>query len=75
MNHLATKGPLSIVADASKWSDYETGVYDGCDDWDNITIDHGIQLVGYGTDTQYGDYFLIRNSWDSTWGEDGYIRI
>jgi len=38
-------------------------------------IDHAIQLVGYGTDDQYGDYWLVRNSWTPLWGEDGYIRI
>merc|ERR1712135_113898 len=28
-----------------------------------------------GTDETLGDYFLVRNSWDTTWGENGYIRI
>lgn len=33
-------------------------------------------LVGYGTDEITGeDYYLIRNSWGSGWGENGYIRI
>lgn len=41
----------------------------------NVDIDHVVQLVGYGTDAQLGDYFLIRNSWDVTWGEKGYIRL
>ena len=42
MDHLANTGPLSIVVDASAWSDYETGVFDGCSNWNNITIDHGV---------------------------------
>mgnify|MGYP006192210421 CR=1 FL=1 len=50
---------------------YEGGVYDGsC----GTTIDHAVQLVGYGTDAGT-DYWLVRNSWGESWGESGYIRI
>lgn len=31
--------------------------------------------MGYGTDNQGGDYWLVRNSWSPAWGEEGYIRI
>jgi cathepsin L len=74
MNALANTGPLAINVDASSWQDYETGVFGGC----NMTspdIDHVVQLVGYGTDDNLGDYWTIRNSWTPAWGEDGYIRI
>jgi cathepsin L len=71
---LATTGPLSVALDASAWSSYEYGVFNHC----NNTvpdIDHGVLLVGYGTDPQYGPYWLVRNSWTTGWGEDGYIRL
>jgi cathepsin L len=73
---LAHKGPLAIVVDASQWSDYESGIYTGCDYAKNISIDHGVQLVGYGFDSNLNQsYWLVRNSWSAGWGEEGYIRL
>lgn len=74
MAHLASVGPL-VVNVQSNWKDYHSGVFDGCTNLTNIDIDHSVQLVGYGTDSKEGDYWLIRNSWDVTWGEAGYIRL
>jgi cathepsin L len=74
LSHLATTGPLAITIDASDWSLYEEGVFDGCNQT-NPDLDHGVQLVGYGTDSAHGDYWLVRNSWSPQWGENGYIRI
>eukprot|EP01116_Phalansterium_solitarium_P001564 TRINITY_DN1137_c0_g3_i1.p1 TRINITY_DN1137_c0_g3~~TRINITY_DN1137_c0_g3_i1.p1 ORF type:complete len:404 (+),score=174.22 TRINITY_DN1137_c0_g3_i1:86-1213(+) len=71
---LATQGPLIVNVDASAWSAYEEGVFNGCNQ-QNPDIDHVVQLVGYGTDSKYGDYWLVRNSWTTGWGESGYIRL
>jgi len=71
---VATQGPLVINVDASSWFGYSSGVYDGCNQ-QNPDIDHVVQLVGYGTDSSAGDYWLVRNSWGSDWGENGYIRL
>jgi len=65
-------GPIAISVDAS-WHGYEEGVFDGPM---SATIDHAVVLDGYGTDAASGyDYWLVRNSWGSSWGEQGYIRI
>jgi len=74
MAALANVGPLAINVDASSWHDYESGVFDGCD-YDKMDLDHVVVLVGYGTDDELGDYWIVRNSWSPTYGEAGYIRI
>lgn len=40
-----------------------------------MDVNHAVVMVGYGTDEQYGDYWLIRNSWGTHFGENGYIRL
>lgn len=71
---LAFKGPLVVVVDASQWHSYDRGVFDGCRQ-DALELNHAVLLVGYGTDERLGDYWLVRNSWGTAWGEDGYIRL
>jgi cathepsin L len=73
---LVTKGPLAISVDASTWFEYETGVFSGCNYSNNISIDHAVQLVGYGFDATLNEhYWLVRNSWSASFGESGYIRL
>jgi len=75
MNHLANVGPLAVSVDASLWHSYRGGVFAGCSFNQNIGLNHVVQLAGYGTDAADGDYWLVRNSWGSSWGEAGYIRL
>ena len=74
MTHLAEVGPLGVAVYASGWGSYGGGIYSGCSYDSNIALNHAVQLVGYGSDTD-GDYWIVRNSWGSSWGESGYIRL
>lgn len=72
MTAVATHGPVAISVAADEWSFYDSGVYNGdC----GVVIDHAVTLEGYGTDEEGNDFWLVRNSWGSGWGEEGYIRI
>lgn len=67
---------VSIDANNEYIAFYESGIINtqkcGTD------LDHAVTAVGYGVDSSSGKdqpYFLIRNSWGTDWGEDGYFRL
>jgi len=75
LSHLVNNGPLAISVDASAWSFYSGGVFDGCNQ-KNPDLDHEVMLVGAGHDAGLNmDYWIVRNSWGAGWGENGYIRL
>jgi len=74
--YLYEHGPISIAADAQEWQFYIGGVFDGpC----GTSLDHGILIVGYGSEIDWLgfeiDYWWVKNSWGSDWGLDGYLMI
>ncbi|XP_071747025.1 uncharacterized protein [Lepeophtheirus salmonis] len=75
LQHLDRVGPLTASVDSSAFYLYKSGIHEGCDFTKTIIIDHEVQLVGYGNDSELGPYWLIRNSWGKNWGEEGYIRL
>ena len=68
--------PVSVAIQANKRSFqmYKSGIYSDPDC--GFDLDHGVLLIGYGYDKTYDmDYWIIKNSWSESWGENGYIRI
>jgi len=65
--------PISIAIDAGLLNFYSSGVIKKANC--GTSLDHGVLLVGYGTDAQLGDYWLVKNSWGPAWGEAGYFRL
>ena len=41
----------------------------------NVSFPHSVAVVGYGTDGYGWDFWTIKNSWGTQWGEEGYIRL
>merc|ERR1712133_96459 len=71
-NAVATKGPVSVLVDASGFSGYSGGIlYTNSCSPNNLN--HAVLAVGYGSEGRM-DYWFIKNSWGTWWGENGYVR-
>jgi cathepsin L len=70
--HALQDGPVGVSVAASDWFSYASGIFDEC--VKDAVIDHAVVLIGYGHDSS-DKYWLLKNSWGSEWGEDGFLRI
>jgi len=64
---------VSIDAEGNGFQSYSSGVYYNpfCS---SSSLDHAVTLTGYGVDGSQ-DYWEIKNSWGTGWGQDGYIYM
>lgn len=72
---LATTGPLAIAINADPLQFYDGGIIDeDSSSCDPDGLNHGVTLIGYGSENG-NDYWILKNSWGSGWGENGYFRF
>jgi len=63
---------VTIEADKSVFQMYSGGIFDSASC--GTSLDHAVAAVGYGS--QGGqEYYIVRNSWSASWGDQGYIKI
>ncbi|GLT80086.1 hypothetical protein SLA2020_515450 [Shorea laevis] len=66
--------PVSVGIEGSGFSFqfYKSGVFYGdC----GTDLDHAVTVIGYGTGSDGSKYWLVKNSWGTSWGESGYMRL
>jgi len=71
-------GPViaSVTGGSENFKHYKSGLIDKCEP--GLKVNHAVLIVGYGTeviDDLHVDYFIIKNSFGTQWGERGFARI
>ena len=66
-SYVQSTGPLSVCVDANNWNSYTGGIMSVC----GTSVDHCVQAVGVDASS----YWKVRNSWGTSWGESGFIRL
>jgi cathepsin L len=73
---VAHVGPIAVAVDARSalFQNYKEGVYynPDCHSAKGL-LDHAMLVVGYGQTDDMTDYWIVKNSWNETWGNKGYI--
>ena len=74
LKEAVSRGPVSIAieADTKAFQLYTSGVLTG--DACGTNLDHGVLIAGYGEESGT-EYWLVKNSWGPSWGDEGYIKI
>lgn len=75
LSALVQHGPIAVTVAATSWLLYDSGIFDGelgmgC----GADLNHQVALMGYGSDAST-NYWLVRNSYGASWGENGYMRL
>lgn len=82
MKELVFKQPLGVAIHSSRClQSYSSGIIRAedcdCNDPKKTDVNHGVTLVGYGKSEKpnCSEYWLVRNSWGPSWGENGFFRF
>ncbi len=71
LKEAVSEQPVSVCIDSSHLGAYSGGVVDVATCGPNAQIDHCVLLYGYKGD----EYWMLKNSWGTWWGEEGYFRF
>ena len=72
---IATQPITTGISASDNFSYYSTGIFDD-DECAATRINHSVLTVGYGKDSATcTEYFIIKNQWGTSWGENGYMRL
>lgn len=66
LKHEITKQPIAVIVDASNWALYRSGIFSNCQAY----LNHLVLLTGLAD-----EYWRVKNSWGTSWGEKGYMRL
>jgi C1A family cysteine protease len=69
---MMANGPVCGALNADQLQTYTSGIFDSSDC--STQVNHGITFVGWGVENGV-KYWIIKNSWGTDWGENGYFRI
>jgi cathepsin X len=73
MQEIAQRGPIACgIAVPEALEEYTGGIF--CDETGDMNIVHDISVVGYGVENGQ-KYWMVRNSWGTQFGEDGFFRV
>ncbi|KAH0985793.1 hypothetical protein GBA52_012970 [Prunus armeniaca] len=64
---------IAIVGSGNEFRNYKSGVFSPTDC--GTTQDHAVTVIGYGTTEDGTKYWLLKNQWGESWGENGYMKI
>lgn len=75
-NAILNVGPISVAINAmtNEFMSYKSGIYElNNADCDPNALDHAVTIVGIGVNEKGKRYYIVKNSWGTDWGMDGYI--
>ena len=73
---LIKNGPIGTMIHSSLIKNYKGDIIVSDKECDkNAEANHAVTIIGYGYQPNLGDYWIIRNSYGSDWGESGNFRV
>lgn len=70
-----TRGPVAAAINGKPIHDYKSGIVRDSGNPEDKKISHIVSIVGWGTEKNGNQYWIVRNSWGEYWGEMGFFKI